>query len=93
MKKKLLFVTGNLVAGGAEKSLISLLSSLDYSRVEVDLLLFDRRGLFLPLVPSQVNLLPVPKQAHLLFVNRSRILSDLFKTLRLEGFRVFLNFW
>lgn len=85
MKKKLLFVTGNLVAGGAEKSLISLLSSLDYERVEADLLLFDRRGLFLPLLPPQVRLLPVPKQAHLLFINRKRIFADVMQTLRQEG--------
>lgn len=91
MKKKLLFVTGNLAAGGAEKSLISLLSSLDYERVEADLLLFDRQGLFLPLLPPQVRLLPDYGQAHLLFVNRKRIGSDLMQTLRKEGLALFFT--
>ncbi|MBS2969649.1 glycosyltransferase [Metabacillus sp. KIGAM252] len=57
MKKNLLFVMNNLNCGGAEKALISLLETIDYSRFEVDLLLFKKEGLFLSKVPSQVNLL------------------------------------
>lgn len=57
MKKKLLFVIPSLNSGGAEKSLVSLLCCLDYSKYDVDLFLFRREGLFLPLVPKQVNIL------------------------------------
>ena len=55
MKKKLLFVLPSLVSGGAEKSLVSLLQTIDSSRYDVDLFLFRREGLFLPLVPPFVR--------------------------------------
>jgi glycosyltransferase involved in cell wall biosynthesis len=58
MKKKLLFVTLYLHTGGVEKSLISLLSGLDYTKYEVDLLLFDHSGVLFKSVPKQVNILP-----------------------------------
>jgi len=61
MKKKLLFVIDSLHSGGAEKSLISLLSILDYTRFDVDILLFNKEGLYLPLVPEQVRILEVPE--------------------------------
>ena len=57
MKKKLLFVIPSLHSGGAEKSLISLLQALDYTQYDVDLFLFRREGLFLPLVPPEVRVL------------------------------------
>lgn len=60
MKKKLLFVMNNLNGGGAEKALISLLESLDYSRFDVDLFLFKHEGLFLDRVPPAVNIKPEP---------------------------------
>ena len=41
MKKKLLFIIDTLNCGGAEKSLISLLSLLDYTRFDVNLLIMD----------------------------------------------------
>jgi glycosyltransferase involved in cell wall biosynthesis len=56
-KKRILFVMSNLNCGGAEKSLISLLQTIDYNRFEVDLQLFENTGLFLKQVPSQVTVL------------------------------------
>ena len=47
--------------GGAEKSLVNLLNLLDYEAYDVDLLLFQRRGDFLPQVPAQVNVVSVPE--------------------------------
>lgn len=61
MKKKLLFIIESLGLGGAEKSLVTLLNLLDYSRYEVDLLLFAQGGAFQQLLPEQVRLLPVPE--------------------------------
>lgn len=49
-----------LYGGGAEKSLVNLLNLLDYSRYEVDLLLFRQEGLFLSQVPNEVRILPIP---------------------------------
>ena len=57
MPRKLLFVINNLHCGGAENSLVSLLQQLDYTRFEVDLLLFQKEGLFLGNVPPQVRIL------------------------------------
>lgn len=61
MKKKILFVINSLGLGGAEKSLTSLLSTFDYSQYEVDLLMFRPNGMFLSLLPKEVNILPQPK--------------------------------
>ncbi|WP_160722269.1 glycosyltransferase [Bacillus sp. USDA818B3_A] len=58
MKKKLLFITQYLHTGGIEKSLLTLLSDLDYSQYDVDLLLFDHSGVLFKMIPSQVNILP-----------------------------------
>ncbi len=57
MKKSLLFILPSLSSGGAEKSLITLLSLMDSSRYEVDLFLFRREGLFLSNVPEWVNII------------------------------------
>lgn len=58
MKKKILFVIESLVCAGAEKSLVTLLNMLDYSKYEVDLQLFSYGGEFEELLPKEVNLLP-----------------------------------
>ena len=60
MKKRILFVIESLSLGGAEKSLVTLLSLLDYSKYKVDLLLFAQGGSFQELLPEGVTLLPVP---------------------------------
>ena len=60
MKKNLLFIMNNLNCGGAEKSLISLLQTIDYSEYDVDLLLFKHEGIFMNKLPSQVKLLREP---------------------------------
>ena len=57
-KKRILFVIESLVAAGGEKSLVTLLSLLDYERYDVDLQLFGFGGEFEQFVPKQVNMLP-----------------------------------
>lgn len=58
--KKLLFVLDSLTIGGAEKSLVSLLNTIDYSKFHVDLLLFKRGGDLEVLLPEEINLVPSP---------------------------------
>ena len=58
--KKILFVIDSLGCGGAEKSLVTLLNTFDYSKANIDLLLFKRGGVMEEFLPPQVNLLPVP---------------------------------
>lgn len=62
MKKSVLFVMNNLRCGGAEKALISLLETIDYSAYEVDLFLLKHDGLFMSKIPAQVNLLAEPPE-------------------------------
>ena len=54
MKKKILFICGGLVGGGAEKALLSLLKNLNYRKYEVDLLLLTKGENFPPDCPSEV---------------------------------------
>lgn len=60
MKKKIIFVINSLGCGGAEKSLVSLLSLMDYQRYDVDLLMFNPGGMFMSLLPQAVHVLPQP---------------------------------
>ena len=59
--KKVLFVINNLNCGGAEKALISLLETIDYSKYEVDLYIFKHEGIFMSKIPKEVNLLTEPE--------------------------------
>ena len=61
MKKSILIVINSLGLGGAEKSLISLLSTLDFSRYQVDLQMFRPQGMFIKMLPEEVKILPVPE--------------------------------
>ena len=56
-KKKILITNGHLKAGGGEKSLVNLLNSIDYSKNEVDLLLFEGYGEYKDLIPKEVNVI------------------------------------
>ena len=55
--KKILFVLNTLRLGGAEKSLVSLLNALDYSKYDVDLLLFEDDGVLRSELPEEVNVI------------------------------------
>ncbi|MCQ2256420.1 MAG: glycosyltransferase [Bacteroidaceae bacterium] len=67
MKKKVLFMIDSLTCGGAEKSLVSLLPLLDYSKVEVDLMMVNMGGVFEQFVPKEVHIIPFPNQGGVLF--------------------------
>ncbi|HZJ77346.1 MAG TPA: glycosyltransferase [Clostridia bacterium] len=60
MKKKVMFVIPSLESGGAEKSLLTLLSLFDYEKYEVDLFAFNPSGMIKDMLPDQVNLLDLP---------------------------------
>lgn len=58
MKPRILILMHYMELGGAESALIGLLQNIDTSRVDVDLFVYDRRGEFFPLIPTDnVNLL------------------------------------
>lgn len=57
MKTRILFVIDSLDCAGAEKSLISLLSLIDYNKFEVYLKMFAYGGMLEDSLPDKVNLL------------------------------------
>lgn len=59
--KKLLFVMTSLYNGGAERSLVNLLAELPKEKYEIDLLLFEKSGIFLAQVPRNVVIQHIPK--------------------------------
>ena len=79
MKKKILFVINSLNCGGAEKALISLLETMDYSKFDVDLLLFKQEGIFMSKIPVQVNLLPEPENYKYFDMSIKKAIIDLIK--------------
>ena len=66
-KKKLLFVTIRLNSGGAERSLLNLLSMLSPEKYDIDLLLFKREGEFIDQIPPHVRLLEPPEDLKRLY--------------------------
>lgn len=65
--KKILFVMPTLRDGGAERSLVNLLTELPEDKYEIDLLLLKKQGTFLSQVPAYVNILeqsPVLKKLY-----------------------------
>lgn len=55
--KKILVVSLGMEIGGAERSLLTMLSEMDYSKVKVDLFLLHRKGDLLKYIPKEVNVL------------------------------------
>lgn len=88
MKKKLLFVIDSLGSGGAEKSLVTLLSLLDYSEYDVDLQLFSQGGEFQDFLPENVNLLPIPDY----FVSVSRDICSQLVRLKINDLMARLRY-
>lgn len=57
-KKRVLFNMYTLEIGGAEKSLLSILNTIDYSKYDIDLFLYKHSGELINEIPKEVNLLP-----------------------------------
>ena len=88
MKKKILFIEEGLGMGGAEKSLLTILSLIDYSKYDVDLFLFKHTGSFMPLLPKKVNLLN--KDENFTIYNKNRKSAPI-KFLKLGDFKKFFH--
>ena len=64
MKKRIFISAHYMEIGGAEISLIGLLNALDYSRVDVYLFIYQKKGELMSLIPNEVNILPeIPEYA------------------------------
>jgi len=76
LKKKILLTLHSMEIGGIERSAAGLVSALDYDRYDVDVLLFSRKGEFLPLLDPRCNLLPeIPQCAAMLKPVKEVLLS------------------
>lgn len=60
--KRILIIHPSMEIGGAERALLGLLDSIDYSSYSVDLLLCSHTGDFMPLINEHVNLLPYDRR-------------------------------
>ena len=54
---KILFIISNLESGGVSKSITSLLNVIDTDRYDVDVLIVNPTGIFLELLPKNINIL------------------------------------
>ena len=61
--KKILICSHWMEIGGAERALLGLLNSIDYSKYQVDLYLCRHTGEFMKFIPDEVNLLPEDPKA------------------------------
>ena len=88
--KNIAFVIESLNLGGAETSLVTLLNNLDYSKYNVDLILFSKENFFLKYIPAQVNVIfaEYPKLGLL-----DRISFKISKALRLSEFHPAQLLW
>ena len=62
MKKRIFIAIHYLEIGGAERSLLGLLTALDTTRYDVDLFVHQHTGEFMPLIPPDINLLSENKK-------------------------------
>lgn len=81
MKKKILFVIPNMRVGGAEKSLLNLLSVFNYNEYDIDLFLFRKDGLFFDEIPSKVNIIGDTKNYEIFDGNAKYAVKHFIKNL------------
>lgn len=74
-RKKILIISHALEIGGAERALIGLLNSFDYSQYQVDLFLCRQEGELYSYISKEVNVLPM-NQARYLAVPMINLVKD-----------------
>lgn len=65
MKKSILFIIPSLGSGGAEKSLLSLLSMLPDNLYDIKLMVVSPKGLFIKNIPKNITIIHAPKNLRL----------------------------
>ena len=79
--KKILIVSQAMEIGGAEKALLGLLNSFDYTNYQVDLFLCRHVGELFNYIPSNVNILPENQAKYLAIPVKTLIKEKQFKML------------
>ncbi|VXC30624.1 conserved hypothetical protein [Flavobacterium sp. 9AF] len=77
-KKKILFIVSNMESGGVSKSMTSLLNAMDTTQYEVDIFITNPSGVFMELIPSDINKI-VDKRTQLLLSSFPKNLVKLLK--------------
>lgn len=67
MKKKYLFIYGELNGGGAERVLLDILDNFDYSKFEVDLCQINAGGTLIDQLPSSVKVFQLWKNYSIIY--------------------------
>lgn len=80
-KVKMLFIMNSLNFGGAEKALINLLDTIDYSRYNIDLLLLSDEGKLLNLLNNNVNIIHPDKVTSNFYGENCSLVSIFLKVL------------
>ena len=76
MKKRIFISMHYMELGGAEISLIGLLQTIDYSRYDVDLMIYSHQGELMGAIPKEVNLLKeIPQYAQIEYGIRQNVQS------------------
>ena len=66
--------------GGAEISLIGLLQTIDYSRYDVDLMIYSHQGELMALIPKEVNLIKeIPQYAQIEYGIKQNVQTGYWK--------------
>ena len=71
--KKIIIVSHAMEIGGAERALLGLLNSFDYSKYQVNLFLMRQEGDLFKFIPKEVNLLPMNQARYLAVPMKSLI--------------------
>ena len=79
--KKILIVSQAMEIGGAEKSLLGLLNSFDYTNYQVDLFLCRQAGELFNYIPPNVNIVPENQAKYLAIPMKVLIKEKQFKML------------
>lgn len=79
--KKIIIVSHAMEIGGAERALLGLLNSFDYSKYQVDLFLMRQAGELLKFIPEKVNILPMNQAQYLAVPIRKLVAAHEIKML------------
>lgn len=79
--KNLLIISHAMEIGGAERALLGLLYSIDYTKYKVDLFLCRHEGELLKEIPKEVNLLDTNQSRYLAVSMKSLLKEKAFKML------------
>lgn len=83
--KNVLFVMPTMLMGGAEKSLVTVLQSIDKEKYKIDLLLFSRIGPLLKEIPEWVTVYEADEVSKAMILEFRKYFSSLLKDKRISA--------